>query len=189
MIFSKKLKQLRQQAGWSQEELADRLAVSRQAVAKWEAGVGLPDIDNLQKLANIFTVSLDTLLDYNHATALGAVREPIDIKTMPTEKSKSWSDVAITMKYPDAAIQQLVRMKKLSWLQRITDFIISPGIMDLTYSLSDVRDRYYLVEKADRQWLVTVTKTAIESCELVKPFTGQKLTVDDYEFVKLKRFL
>lgn len=46
MIFAKKLKQLRQQAGWSQEQLADRLNVTRQAVAKWERGAGFPDIDN-----------------------------------------------------------------------------------------------------------------------------------------------
>ena len=49
MIFAKNLKQLRQQADWSQEQLADRLKVTRQAVAKWERGAGFPDIDNICK--------------------------------------------------------------------------------------------------------------------------------------------
>ena len=64
MIFAKKLKQLRQQTGWSQEQLADRLNVTRQAVAKWERGAGFPDIDNMQALAKLFNTSVDELLDY-----------------------------------------------------------------------------------------------------------------------------
>lgn len=71
MIFAKKLKQLRQQAGWSQEQLADRLNVTRQAVAKWERGAGFPDIDNMQALAKLFNTSVDELLDYTRA-GLGA---------------------------------------------------------------------------------------------------------------------
>ena len=62
MIFAKKLKQLRQQADWSQEQLADRLNVTRQAVAKWERGAGFPDIDNMQALAKLFNTSVDELL-------------------------------------------------------------------------------------------------------------------------------
>ncbi|HOL12748.1 MAG TPA: helix-turn-helix transcriptional regulator, partial [Bacillota bacterium] len=62
MDFSEKLRTLRKQHGLSQEELAHRLGVSRQAVSKWENGQGFPDTDKLLVLSNMFAVSLDYLL-------------------------------------------------------------------------------------------------------------------------------
>ena len=62
MTFSEKLYQLRRQKGMSQEELADRLEVSRQAVSRWEMGTTLPDAKNLLQLSEIFGVSIDYLL-------------------------------------------------------------------------------------------------------------------------------
>ena len=55
---------LRKEAGLSQEELADRLAVSRQAVSKWERGEALPDTDNLIRLARLYNVSIDEIVGY-----------------------------------------------------------------------------------------------------------------------------
>lgn len=62
-MFSEKLKNLRKQAKMSQEQLAEKLNVSRQAVTKWETNVGTPDIINLTAIANLFHLSLDELLD------------------------------------------------------------------------------------------------------------------------------
>ena len=62
MTFAEKLYQLRRQKGISQEELADRLEVSRQAVSRWEMGSTLPDAKNLIQLSGIFGVSIDYLL-------------------------------------------------------------------------------------------------------------------------------
>ena len=62
MEFSQRLYQLRRQAGISQEELANVLDLSRQAVQKWEAGTSRPDMDNLIALAEYFHVSLDWLI-------------------------------------------------------------------------------------------------------------------------------
>ena len=50
MNFAEKLQLIRKNHGYTQEELADKLDCSRQAVAKWEAGAGLPDIDNLIRI-------------------------------------------------------------------------------------------------------------------------------------------
>lgn len=47
MTFGDKLKQIRKQAGMSQEQLAEKIGVSRQAVTKWEADAGIPDIENI----------------------------------------------------------------------------------------------------------------------------------------------
>lgn len=62
MEFHDKLKQLRIQNEYSQEQLAEILNVSRQAITKWESGKGMPDISNLKMISNLFNVTLDSLL-------------------------------------------------------------------------------------------------------------------------------
>ena len=62
MTFQERLYQLRRERGLSQENLADLLGVTRQAVQKWESGASRPDLDNLTALARQFDVSLDWLI-------------------------------------------------------------------------------------------------------------------------------
>lgn len=62
MTFAEKLKAIRKQAGMSQEKLAERLGVSRQAVTKWETDTGIPDIENLLAISALFNISIDELL-------------------------------------------------------------------------------------------------------------------------------
>ncbi|MDO4351454.1 MAG: helix-turn-helix transcriptional regulator [Eubacteriales bacterium] len=62
MRFEDKLMQLRKRAGWSQEELAEKLDVSRQAVSKWESAQSTPDLERVLALARLFGVSTDYLL-------------------------------------------------------------------------------------------------------------------------------
>ena len=61
MILADKIVQLRKKNGWSQEELAAQLNVSRQAVSRWESGDTTPTMDKLKSLARIYGVSLDWL--------------------------------------------------------------------------------------------------------------------------------
>ena len=67
MALEQTLRHYRKELGLSQEKLAENLNVSRQAITKWETGGGLPDIGNLQALANLFEISLDQLLQENIA--------------------------------------------------------------------------------------------------------------------------
>lgn len=62
MTFSEKLKSIRKKAGMSQEKLAEKIGVSRQAITKWETDSGIPDIDNMMALSELFNISLDELL-------------------------------------------------------------------------------------------------------------------------------
>lgn len=62
MIFAEKLKTIRKQAGMSQEQLAEKLGVSRQAVTKWETDAGVPDIENIMAVSALFGISIDELL-------------------------------------------------------------------------------------------------------------------------------
>lgn len=62
MEFNEKLRTLRNQRGFTQEELAERLFVSRTAISKWESGRGYPNIDSLKAIAKLFSVTVDELL-------------------------------------------------------------------------------------------------------------------------------
>ena len=65
MNFPEKLQKLRKERGWSQEELANRITVSRQAVSKWELGTAVPDTDNIVQLSELFGVTTDYLIKDN----------------------------------------------------------------------------------------------------------------------------
>lgn len=62
MILAEKIMQLRKKNGWSQEELAEQMHVSRQSVSKWESGTSIPDLNKILLLSQIFGVSTDYLL-------------------------------------------------------------------------------------------------------------------------------
>ena len=62
MEFNEKLQELRKQKGLTQEELAEKLFVSRTAISKWELGKGYPSIESLKAISKFFSVSLDELL-------------------------------------------------------------------------------------------------------------------------------
>lgn len=63
MQLSNKIERLRKRKGWSQEELANQIGVSRQAVFKWESGMNTPDLEKIKKLVKLFNVSYDFLLN------------------------------------------------------------------------------------------------------------------------------
>lgn len=67
-LIADRLQKYRKQNGYSQEELADMLNVSRQAVSKWECGESSPDTENLIALAKIYNVTIDQLINGNSAT-------------------------------------------------------------------------------------------------------------------------
>ncbi len=62
MKLSEKITELRKGMGWSQEQLAERLDISRQSVSKWESGMSVPELDKIVKMSDIFHVSTDYLL-------------------------------------------------------------------------------------------------------------------------------
>ena len=85
MKLNEKLFQCRKRCGLSQEELAERLGVSRQAVSKWELGTALPELDKLKLLAKTFGVSTDWLLDDEQEIPQVQRQE-----TPPVAEQRSW---------------------------------------------------------------------------------------------------
>ena len=62
MEFGEKIQKLRNENKWTQEQLAEKLYVSRTAVSKWESGKGYPSIDSLKEIAKLFNITIDKLL-------------------------------------------------------------------------------------------------------------------------------
>ena len=68
MIIAEKIKQLRKDNSMTQEDLAEKLNVSRQTISKWETSVTIPDADNIVAISKLFNITTDELLDYRVET-------------------------------------------------------------------------------------------------------------------------
>ena len=86
MEFHNKLYHLRQQKGLSQEELANRLNVSRQTISKWEVGDSTPDMEKLIAISDMFQISLDELVMDKVQTQTGETPSKAEIVNELKEK-------------------------------------------------------------------------------------------------------
>ena len=68
MTIAEKIKQLRKDNSMTQEDLAEKLKVSRQTISKWETSVTIPDADNIVAISKLFNITTDELLDYRVET-------------------------------------------------------------------------------------------------------------------------
>lgn len=118
MTLGGKLQLLRKQKGMSQEQLASQLAVSRQAISKWELDSSLPDTENVIQLSKIFGVSTDYLLNHE-------IENDADIPTVKIEKNYMKEEMHIK-----------------------TSFIIGIGIMVIGFLISFTGWRTYQTEIA-----------------------------------------
>ena len=177
MTFGEKLKEARKQAGLSQEQLAEKLNVSRSAVAKWETDKGMPDVNNLKVISRLPGVSVDHLLDDGEQLSFSETREAIDLDEYEkTGRCRDRKDAVCLAKNEGAtAIYALLRTKKLNAWEHIIDFIAGAGVVDVLDAVNDFAS-CYLIEKNGRQYLVRIDKEFITTAELAA-------TVDPKKFV------
>ena len=95
MEFGPRIAALRRQAGLSQEALAEKVGVSRQAIGKWESGASLPGVENLQVLAKALNVSCDELITGRSSQppqpdGLEAVKELLAEKQRREKRRSLW---------------------------------------------------------------------------------------------------
>ena len=105
MIFADKLIQLRKKSGWSQEELAEQMGVSRQSISKWEGAQSIPDLEKIIRLAKLFSVSTDYLL-------LDELGEPEQAPALPGEEDPALR--RITMEQANAFME--IKAKTAGWI-------------------------------------------------------------------------
>ena len=75
-MLSEKIYTLRRKSGLSQEQLAEKIGVSRQAISKWEGGLSTPELDKLRALSDFFRISIDELTSEQEADASPTCKEP-----------------------------------------------------------------------------------------------------------------
>lgn len=92
MILADKIIDLRKKQGWSQEQLAEQLNVSRQSVSKWESAMSIPDMDKIVKMSNLFGVSTDYLLKDEIETLQPSLTQDKDdiVKTVSIEYANEY---------------------------------------------------------------------------------------------------
>ena len=88
MLFNEKLKMLRKENDFTQEELAEKLNVSRQAITKWESGDGIPDIENLKQISVLFNTSIDELVKEEKDVNIEASKEYNYIQELEIDHTK-----------------------------------------------------------------------------------------------------
>ena len=123
MTLGEKIKEARKQAGLSQEQLSEKLGVSRSAVAKWETDKGIPDVENLKALSSMLSVSIDFLLDNGESLEKSIVKEAIDLSKYKGNKRKK-KDKVVREKYPNANICWLIPEIKLTKGEKIIDNLL-----------------------------------------------------------------
>lgn len=185
MTFGEKLREARKAAGLSQEQLAEKLSVSRSAVAKWEVDNGMPDVSNLKAMAQLLDISIDYLLDEDEKISFNEIREPIELDSYAVEgKCRGKKDAACYARYSDAeVIYPLIRRKKLSGKEFIIDLFTSWGTSQLVDYANNM-DGYYLVIRKGKYLLVRVSKDFIATSELADKVDPKKFVIGNNVFSK-----
>ena len=124
MILADKIIRLRKKNGWSQEELADKMNVSRQAVSKWESAQTIPDLEKILQLGTLFGVTTDYLL-----------KDEIEEEEFSNDDS---SDTTVKKISIEEANTYLEQRKRASWRIALATFlcILSPIALIVLTTLS-----------------------------------------------------
>ena len=125
MTLGEKLKEARKNAGLSQEQLAEKLCVSRAAVAKWETDKGIPDIMNLKAISTLLDTSIDALLDDGRSRDILVTKEPINLDALTvTGRARCKHDMAVLSRFPEAdSIHQVWLTHQLNKIEWWLDFL------------------------------------------------------------------
>lgn len=126
MILADKIILLRKRAGWSQEELAEQLGVSRQSVSKWEGAQSIPDMERLLKMSRLFGVTTDYLLKD-------------ELEELPDSVAAVDCESGVRRVTMEEATDYLARARKNAPLMAIATFmcVISPVLLILLAGLSE----------------------------------------------------
>lgn len=190
MTLGEKLKNARKNAGLSQEQLAERLCVSRAAVAKWETDKGMPDIMNLKAISKLLDVSIDSLLDDGEAMDFLVTKEPIDLTALELRgRARLKQDVAVLNRFPNAdSIHQVWLTQELNKIEWWIDFI-TYGLYHMAKLVSHWKTfsaHYYLVMQGSRQFFVEVNDDFITATSLAQPITKDKFYIGDRQYMRIK---
>ena len=183
MTLGQKLKEIRKRFGLSQEQLAEIMNVSRQAITKWENDTGLPDVSNLQELSKVFGITVDYLLnDENQLPALSMKKE-LD-KDKYKNKVSSYTEILQEYYADPWEIYNLSASKKMGKLEFALD-LISGGDYGLITDTVTGLSPYYLVKKDGLKLLVNIKDWILEVIELPSNTSDKKFIYGEKKFFNM----
>lgn len=190
MTLGEKLKNARMNAGLSQEQMAEKLCVSRAAVAKWETDKGLPDVINLRAVAKLLDVSMDYLVDDGMEMDFRVTREPVCREQLAvTAPCRNWQDAAVLRRFPKATrINQLSLIHQLNRIEWWADFLTC-GLYTMIWGLSHWKTwtgYYYLVEQGSRQFFVSVDEEFLTATALPNKIEKNKFYIGDRQYIRIR---
>ena len=190
MTLGEKIRQARKRIGLSQEQLAQKLCVSRSAVAKWETGKGMPDIENLKMLSRLFGVSVDSLISDGDAGDIAVVREHYNLAAYGRGCKKVKKDRMMLEKFPGAKITTLLGRPDLTKGEKIIDntlgFLTSApfGMPEFINGVKNLDKEFYLVEQGEDQFFVTVTDEFLEIRRMEPKVTKDQFKLENWNFIR-----
>ena len=183
MTLGEKIRESRRKCGLSQEQLAEKMSVSRSAVAKWETDKGLPDVGNLKLLGQLLHTSLDRLLDDTEEADASVIREKYNLIAYGPGCKKVKKDRVVRERFPNAKIYTLLGRQELAELKRFTDSVTDCRSTVDDY-MRDMGKSFYLIETDGRQLFVTLTDSHIETRPLEHPLEGNSFSINGWNFIK-----
>ena len=172
MTLGEKIRHARKNCGLSQEKLAEKLCVSRSAIAKWETDKGMPDVENLKFLSRLLNVSVDYLLSDEPPADPDLIREPYQLAAFGRGCRKVRKGRFMRHRFPEARICTLLGRPELTETDRAVDstqgFLTADpfGMPEFLKSARDTQREFFLVESQTGTFFVTVTDTVAE----IRPF-------------------
>ncbi|MCR5510758.1 MAG: helix-turn-helix domain-containing protein, partial [Lachnospiraceae bacterium] len=138
MILADKIIELRKRAGWSQEELAEKLDVSRQSISKWESAQSVPDMNKIIKLSELFGVSTDYLLKDNlELEPAGQTDDPFGNEPYISTKSVSMEEASSFLDFRNTFASRIAIGVMLCILSPIAIMLLSSAADDGIIRISD----------------------------------------------------
>ena len=183
MTLGEKIREARRKCGLSQEQLADKMSVSRSTIAKWETDKGLPDVGNLKLLARLLNTSLDRLLDDAEEVDESVIREKYNLIAYGPGCKKVKKDRVVRERFPNAKIYTLLARQELTELKRFSDNVTDCHTT-VDELIKDVNKSFYLIEIDGRQLFVTLTDSFIETRPLEQPLEANSFSIDGWNFIK-----
>lgn len=190
MELSEKIKEIRKKFNLTQEQFAEKLNVSRQAIAKWESGLGIPDIGNLKELSKLTGISIDTLLNNNSNNPIYKLHKEINLKDYGkgiTEQHKNLLNKNFDEEWEIYILN--VDDKFLS-TETFVDFLTN-GLSSVTNVIKAFKETNYLAINDNCKLLVTISKTSIDIKNLNSNINIKKFEFENkiyYQFAKMDRF-
>ena len=171
MILADKIILLRKKSGWSQEELAEKLNVSRQSISKWEGAQSVPGMDKILQLSEIFGVSTDYLLkdsiELEEYVEQESKSEESNVRYVSMEEANSYLDLT----------QNIAHKMALG----VAMCIMSPAII-ITLSNLYLLDQFSFSENQSQAIALTLFFITIASAVVIFISIGMKFK--DFEYLK-----